>query len=64
MWRSVRSLVSRREDALSLSALMKPSSPYHTDFVPIYRAVGNPPADLLEGADPSRSVGATVASSS
>lgn len=63
-WRVVRSLFRRKEDVVSLAALLRRSSPYHADFMPIYRAVTNPPADLLEGADLSRRVRATVASPS
>lgn len=50
MWRSLRGLAQRWRDRTSLSALLHPSSPYHADFMPVYRAVTTPP----EGEDGRR----------
>lgn len=47
IWRLLYSLKPKKEDPFSLPALLRPSSPYHADFMPIYRAVTTPPA----GAD-------------
>jgi hypothetical protein len=45
-WQMLRSLSSPRQDALSLSSLLRPSSPYHAHFMPIYRAVTSLPKGL------------------
>jgi glycosyltransferase domain-containing protein len=45
VWHTLRSLTPREHDMFSLPALLHPSSPYHTDFMPIYRAITTPPAD-------------------
>ena len=48
-WHGIRSLISsesRWRDEMSLAALLHPSSPYHTDFMPIYRAVTTSPSPL------------------
>lgn len=39
MWHKFRSATSGRGSEMSLPALLHPSSPYHADFMPIYRAV-------------------------
>lgn len=40
VWRALRSLslAGRKQESL-LAALLRPSSPYHSDFIPIYRAL-------------------------
>lgn len=43
LWRRVRAL---RQNECDLSSLLRPSSPYHADFLPIYRAVTSPPKEL------------------
>lgn len=45
-WRKVRSLLPGNNDPFSLEAMMRPSSPYHEDFIPIYRAITTPPPGL------------------
>jgi glycosyltransferase domain-containing protein len=42
-WHEVRSFLPGRDHKLSLPALLRPSSPYHADFMPIYRALVAPP---------------------
>lgn len=44
--RWLRSMVQRWRDELSLPALLSRSSHYHEDFMPIYRVVTNPPAEV------------------
>lgn len=63
-WRTVRSVISDNKAEISLEALLSPSSPYHADFMQIYRAVSNPPADLQESADLIKRLSTTVASRS
>ena len=46
VWHTLRSLRPKKHDEFSLPALLRPSSPYHADFMPIYRAITTPPADL------------------
>jgi len=48
VWRLLRSLQSRGYDEISLPALLHPSSPYHADFMPIYRAATIMPAEFEE----------------
>lgn len=47
-WRTIRSALGSNNDAFSLEKLLEPSSPYHSDFMPIYRAITTPPAGLNE----------------
>lgn len=46
IWRKVRSFIPGKENEMTLSALLRSSSPYHADFVPIYWAITTPPAEL------------------
>lgn len=48
IWRLLYSLKPKAHDEFSLPALLDPSSPYHADFMPIYRAVTTPPQELAE----------------
>lgn len=48
-WRKVRSLLPGNNDPFSLEAMMRPSSPYHEDFMPIYRAITTLPAEFSLG---------------
>lgn len=41
-WRKARHLVPHRPGALSLPALLQPTSPYHEDFMPIYQLLTEP----------------------
>jgi glycosyltransferase domain-containing protein len=41
-WRNVRSFFPGEDNRMSLQALLRPSSPYHSDFMPVYRAVTTP----------------------
>jgi glycosyltransferase domain-containing protein len=41
-WRTVQALNSKRRTEINLPALLDPSSAYHADFMPIYRAVVQP----------------------
>ena len=43
LWRKFRSLAPGKE---MLPALLRPSFPYHADFMPIYRAITTLPSDL------------------
>lgn len=49
LWHSSRQLgrAFGRND-ISLLALLRPSSPYHEDFMPIYRAITTPPAEVFD----------------
>jgi len=42
-WHMMRSVFPDENSEFSLEALLRPSSPYHNDFMPIYRAVTAPP---------------------
>jgi hypothetical protein len=33
---------------VSLSALLRPSSPYHSDFMPVYKALTTPPTEFSD----------------
>ena len=41
-WRQVRSFLPGKQHRVSLPALLRTSSPYHADFMPVYRAVTTP----------------------
>jgi len=43
-WRKLRALIQRSRDEWSLPALLRPSSPYHADFLPIYEVITSQPA--------------------
>lgn len=45
---AARSLVQMKGTEISLAALLRPSSPYHGDFMAIYRAVTAPPLEVVE----------------
>ena len=45
LWHSSRQLGRSSSNDISLLALLRPSSPYHEDFMPIYRAITTPPAE-------------------
>jgi hypothetical protein len=47
-WETVRSFLPGEHNKISLQALLRPSSPYHADFMPIYRAITIPPSDLAD----------------
>ena len=49
-WHRVRSFLPGRGNQLSIVALLRPTSPYHNDFMPIYRAVTNEPAVTYPGS--------------
>jgi hypothetical protein len=42
-WRKVRPFLPGKDKRISLPALLHPSSPYHADFMQVYRAVTAPP---------------------
>jgi len=44
-WHTIRSFPTSRGNEISLERLRNPSSPYHADFISIYRAVTTPPRD-------------------
>jgi len=41
-WQGLRAMVQRSRDPWSLPALLQPSSPYHEDFLPVYRLITSP----------------------
>jgi hypothetical protein len=41
-WRAIRSRMPGEEAGVSLPALLRPSSPYYRDFLPIYHTITNP----------------------
>ena len=45
-WREVRAMTRTGREELSLAALLRPSSQYHADFMPIYRAITTSEFDL------------------
>ena len=47
-WREVRSFLPGERNRFSLPALLRPTSPYHEEFMPIYRAITTPPSDPLD----------------
>lgn len=63
VWRATRSWTRRNEDEISLPALLRPSSRYHTEFMPIYQAVTHPPTDLQESTALSGYLGRGATSS-
>lgn len=63
VWRAMRSWTRRNEDEISLPALLRPSSPYHSEFMPIYQAVTHPPMDLQESTELSGYLGRGATSS-
>jgi glycosyltransferase domain-containing protein len=46
-WQGVRSFLPGRNHKLSLPALLRRSSPYHADFMPIYRAITLPQTEMM-----------------
>ena len=55
-WRTLRSFLPGEEHKMSLPALLRHTSPYHADFMPVYRAVTGPPhtsrGDIADGSSP------------
>ena len=49
-WRIVRSLNPNGSGRLLLPGLLRPSSPYHADFMPIYHAACTPPKETYVNA--------------
>ncbi len=47
-WQKVCSFLPGEDNKMSLEALLRPSSPYHDDFMPIYRAITTPVPELNE----------------
>ncbi len=47
IWQLLHSLRPKQHSELSLSALLRPSSPYHADFMPVYKALTTPPTEFL-----------------
>ena len=46
MWQLLRSLRSKQHFKLSLRELLRSSSPYHADFMPVYKALTTPPTEF------------------
>ena len=46
IWQLLRSLRSKQHFKLSLRELLKSSSPYHADFMPVYKALTTPPTEF------------------
>ena len=46
-WRTFRTFLPSREGRMSLPPLLRPTSLYHTDFMPIYRSVTNAPTAMI-----------------
>lgn len=46
VWGALRSVMP--VDKMSLPRLLNPFSPYHADFMPIYRALTTPPQEVAE----------------
>lgn len=47
-WRQMRSFLPGKEHRVSLPALLRTSSHYHADFMPVYRAVTTPVSGLAD----------------
>ena len=47
-WRIARSYFPGNNNRMSLPALLRRSSPYHEDFLPIYQAISSPMAELTD----------------
>jgi glycosyltransferase domain-containing protein len=45
LWHIWRSLQPKPHAAFALQTLLKPSSPYHADFSPVYRSLTTPPSE-------------------
>lgn len=45
IWHALRSLNPEAKSEINLPALLRPSSPYHAEFMPIYRAITKPGDD-------------------
>ena len=50
LWNTMRSWNPGNHSRFTLPALLRPTSPYHADFMPIYRAMASPPAELTKSA--------------
>jgi hypothetical protein len=46
IWHALRSLNPEAKSEINLPALLRPSSPYHAEFMPIYRAITKPGDDF------------------
>jgi len=46
IWQLLHSQRPKQHSELSLSALLRPSSPYHADFMPVYKAITTPPTEF------------------
>ena len=54
-----------RHDAFSLDALLRPTSPYYADFLPVYQMIRSPSADWgTDGRGRSREGEAVIAEAS
>jgi hypothetical protein len=64
-WRNGWSFLPGENNKMSLPALLRPTSPYHADFMPIYRAITSTGGNLRgTGGSPGQSPGAPAGSSS
>lgn len=59
-WQGLRAIQQRWRDELSLPALLRQSSPYHGDFIPIYRVLTTRPADFLEDRETADRAGSVA----
>ena len=50
VWHMSRSFLPGDANKMALPALLSPTSPYHRDFMPIYRAVTAPQPQRMDGA--------------
>jgi glycosyltransferase domain-containing protein len=48
MWQFLHSMRPKKHSVFSLPALLKQSSPYHADFMPVYKALTTPPTEFSD----------------
>ena len=53
-WRTIRSYLPGEGNRMSLQALLRSSSPYHADFIPVYRALTTAPDSVTDSPEDSQ----------
>lgn len=48
LYQFLHSMRPKKNSVFSLSALLEPSSPYHADFMPVYKALTTPPTEFSD----------------
>ena len=48
LWQFLHTMRLKKQSVFSLPALLDPSSPYHADFMPVYKALTTPPIEFSD----------------